>query len=120
STSAGGVTTPGDPTSGKLYKLPIQPDGKPGTLTKLWESGPREGPDGFALAASGNVYLALVGPGANQVVEIGPDGKELARFPDANANSQMEVPFDSPSSVQFDGDRLIVTNDCYFSGDSTH
>jgi sugar lactone lactonase YvrE len=121
STSAGGVATAGDPTTGKLYTVPIQADGKPGTLKKLWESGPREGPDGFALAASGDVYLALVGPGANQLVEIAPDGKEVARAPaDPTTNSGMEVPFDSPSSVQFDGQRMIVTNDSYFSGDQTH
>ncbi len=42
---------------------------------------PARGPDGFALAASGNIYLALVGPGANQIVEISPNGQELARFP---------------------------------------
>jgi sugar lactone lactonase YvrE len=121
STSAGGVATGGDPTTGKLYTLPIGTDGKPGALKKLWESGPREAPDGFALAASGNVYLALVGPGANQIVEISPAGKELGRAPaDAATNSQMEVPFDEPSSVQFDGQRLIVTNDAFFSGDQTH
>src|SRR3954466_3365002 len=121
STSAGGVPTPGDPTSGKLYKLAIGDDGKPGALTKFYESGPREAPDGFALAASGNVYLALVGPGAHQLVQIDPSGKELARVPGSPAaNAQMEVPFDSPSSVEFDGERLIVTNDSYFSGDSTH
>jgi sugar lactone lactonase YvrE len=121
STSAGGVATAGDPTTGKLYTLPIGNDGKPGALTKLYESGPREGPDGFALAASGNIYLALVGPGANQVVQIDPTGKELARVPGSPAaNQQLEVPFDSPSSVQFDGERLIVTNDAYFSGDQSH
>lgn len=121
STSAGGVTTPGDPTTGKLYKLPIGDDGKPGALTKIYESGPREAPDGFALAASGNIYLALVGPGANQIVQLDPSGKELARVPGSPAaNSQMEVPFDSPSSVEFDGERLIVTNDSYFSGDQSH
>jgi sugar lactone lactonase YvrE len=121
STSAGGVATAGDPTTGKLYTVPIQADGKPGALKKLWESGPREGPDGFALAASGKVYMALVGPGANQIVEIAPDGTELARAPaDPATNGQMEVPFDSPSSVQFDGNRMIVTNDAFFSGDQSH
>jgi sugar lactone lactonase YvrE len=121
STSAGGVATPGDTTTGKLYTVPIQDDGKPGALTKLYESGPREAPDGFAIAASGNIYLALVGPGANQVVQIDPTGKELARVPgNPAANAQMEVPFDSPSSVQFDGERLIVTNDAFFSGDQDH
>jgi sugar lactone lactonase YvrE len=120
STSAGGVTTGDNPTTGKLYTLPINGDGSPGQLNKLWESGPREAPDGFALAASGNVYMALVGPGANQLVEISPSGKELSRSAGALANLQMSVPFDEPSSVQFDGDRMIVTNDAYFSGDQTH
>jgi sugar lactone lactonase YvrE len=121
STSAGGVATAGDPTTGKLYTIPIGADGKPGALKQLWESGPREGPDGFALAASGNIYMSLVGPGANQLVQISPDGKELARVPGSpDANSQMEVPFDSPSSVQFDGERMVVTNDSYFSGDQSH
>jgi sugar lactone lactonase YvrE len=120
STSAGPVVGPGDPTTGKLYTVPITDDGTPGQLKKLWESGPREGPDGFALAASGNIYLALVGPGANQIVEISPTGQEIARAPDPVKNSQMEVPFDSPSSVQFDGQRLIVTNDAFFSGDQSH
>jgi hypothetical protein len=120
-TSAGGVATPGNTTTGKLYTVPIQPDGKPGALTKLWESGPREAPDGFALAASGNIYIALVGPGANQVVEVSPQGIELGRFPpDAATNAQMEVPFDGPSSVQFDGERMIITNDAFFSGDQSH
>ncbi len=122
STSAGPVVSAGnDPTTGKLYTLPIQPDGKPGALKQIYASGPREAPDGFALAASGNIYLALVGPGTNQVVQIAPDGTELARFPaNATANSMMEVPFDSPSSVEFDGVRMIITNDSFFSGDQSH
>jgi sugar lactone lactonase YvrE len=120
-TSAGGATSVGNPTSGKLYTLPIRSNGSPGSLRKLWESGPAEGPDGFALAQSGNVYMALVGPGTNQLVEISPSGEELGRTP-ANpiANAAMTVPFDEPSSVQFDGDRMIVTNDAYFSGDQSH
>src|SRR4051812_27223084 len=121
STSAGPVAGVGDPTTGKLYSVPIQDNGKPGALKQIWESGPREGPDGFALGASGNVYMALVGPGANQLVLIDPDGKELARAPESEtANQQMEVPLDSPSSVQFDGLRMIVTNDAFFSGDQSH
>lgn len=121
STSAGGLTSVGDPTSGKLYTLPILPDGSPGQLHQIWQSGPAQGPDGFALAASGNVYLALVGPGTNQLVEISPDGKEVGRTPATPlANEAMPVPFDEPSSVQFDGDRMIVTGDAYFSGDPAH
>jgi len=120
-TSAGGVTSLGNPTAGKLYKLPINPDGSPGKLQKIWASGAAEAPDGFALAQSGNVYMALVGPGTNQLVEISPSGKELGRAPATPlANQQLSVPFDEPSSVQFDGDRVIVTNDAYFSGEQTH
>lgn len=120
-TSAGGLTSVGDPTSGKLYELPIAPDGRPGRLRQIWESGPAQGPDGFALAKSGNVYMALVGPGTNELVEISPSGREIGHAPASPlANEQMAVPFDEPSSVQFDGERMIVTNDAYFSGDQSH
>jgi hypothetical protein len=119
-TSAGGATSP-DATTGELYTLPIQQNGQPGALHKIWESGPKEAPDGFALARSGNVYMALVGPDTNQLVAISPSGAELARFPSDNSgNNGSSVPFDEPSSVQFDGKRLIVTNDSYFSGDPSH
>lgn len=119
-TTAGPVTGP-DPTSGKLYRLRIGRDGRPGALRRLYESGPREGPTGFALARSGNVYLTLVGPGVNQLVEISPGGRELARVPATPlANQRMAVPFDSPSSARFDGERLIVTNEATFTGDQAH
>ena len=80
-TAASAPSTGPDYTQGKLFQLPIQPDGKPGVLHQLWESGPREAPDGFALAQSGNVYMALVGPGVDQLVEISPQGHELGRYP---------------------------------------
>src|SRR5256714_1221381 len=119
-TSAGGATSP-DSTTGELYRLPVLSNGRPGTLTKLWESGPTEAPDGFALARSGKVYMALVGPDVNQLVVISPTGTELARFPtDTSGNNGSAVPFDEPSSVQFDGRRLIVTNDAFISGDASH
>jgi hypothetical protein len=120
STSAGGSTSP-DATTGELYTLPVLPNGRPGTLTKLWESGPKEAPDGFALSKSGNVYMALVGPEVNQLVVISPTGNELARFPDdTSGENGSPIPFDEPSSVQFDGRRLLVTNDAYISGDPDH
>jgi sugar lactone lactonase YvrE len=116
STSAGPATDPASATTGELYKLPIQANGNPGSLTKLWESGPKEAPDGFGLAKSGNVYVALVGPGTNQIAVVAPDGREIARI----SHDSGDPPFDEPSSVTFDGDRMIVTNDAYFSGDATH
>jgi sugar lactone lactonase YvrE len=109
----------GNPSTGRLFKVEIKPDGSPGPLNQLWESQPVDGPDGFALARSGNIYVALLA--ANQIGVVGPDGVEKARFPagpgGANGSS---VPFDSPSSVRFLGTRLIVANQSYFSGDPTH
>ena len=65
--------------------------------------------------------MALVGPNMNQLVVISPTGTELARFPtDMSGNNGSSVPFDEPSSVQFDGRRMIVTNDAFFSGDASH
>jgi hypothetical protein len=119
-TSAGGATSP-NATTGELYKLNIGANGRPRNLRKVWESGPKEAPDGFALAKSGNVYMALVGPDVNQLVVISPRGTELARFPhDSSGDNGSKVPFDEPSSVQFLGRRMIVTNDAYISGDTSH
>jgi hypothetical protein len=119
STSAGPPIGP-SPTTGKLYTIPIRPDGKPGPLKQLWESGPTQGPDGFALARSGNIYLALVGPNANQLVVLSPTGQVIAHITHDGTSGPGDVPFDSPSSVAFDGDRMIVTNDAFFTGDPTH
>jgi sugar lactone lactonase YvrE len=98
----------GNPATGRIYTLPIGADGRPGELTQLWESGPAEAPDGIAIAASGRIYVALVSPLANQLVCVGPDGKEVDRSP---------ATFDAPSSVAFLGDSLIVADQSYVNGD---
>src|SRR3954462_11485403 len=41
-TSAGGATRVGNTTTGKLYKLPIEANGSPGKLQRIWESGPAQ------------------------------------------------------------------------------
>src|SRR4051812_21620226 len=121
STGTNGPTTIGsNPTAGGLYRVTIGPNGKPTGLTKLWQSGPREAPDGFAVSAAGNVYLTLVGPAANQIVELSAHGDELARYPSPLQNLTMSVPFDEPSSAQFAGQSLIVTNQSYLAGDTSH
>jgi sugar lactone lactonase YvrE len=121
STGTNGPTTIGsDPTAGGLYSLDIRSGGRPGALRKLWQSAPREAPDGFAVSAAGNIYMTLVGPAANQIVELSPAGKELARYPSPLQNLTMSVPFDEPSSAQFSGQSLIVTNQSYIAGDTSH
>src|SRR5205085_454065 len=83
----------GNPTTGRLYRLPIGPHGGPGNLTQLWESRPADGPDGFALGRSGKIYLALAA--ANQLVVISPGGVEIARLPSTPLQNQaMDIPFD--------------------------
>jgi hypothetical protein len=89
-------------------------------MTQLWESRPVDGPDGFGIAKSGNVYIANLA--SNQLVVIAPDGRELERFPQAPLSGEngSSVPFDSPSSVSFLGTRAIVAQQSYFSGDPAH
>ena len=101
----------GNPTTGRIYTVAIGADGRPGDLRQLWESGPAEAPDGLAIAKSGRIYVALVSPAANQIVAIGPDGREIDRSP---------ATFDAPSSVAFLGTSLIVADQSYVNGDPTH
>ena len=110
--SAGIIGLAGNPSTGKLYRSVIQPDGSPGPLEQVWESGPAELPDGFGIAQSGNVYIALAS--ANQIAVVAPDGRELERFPSTpdGANGS-PVPFDTPSSAKFLGSRLMVPNQSF-------
>jgi sugar lactone lactonase YvrE len=110
----------GNPSTGRLYTVTIQPDGSAGPVHLLWQSRPADGPDGFAIARSGHLYVACLP--ADQIVELGADGHELARFPSApvaglNGSS---VPFDSPSSVRFRYRRLLIANQSYFTGSAAH
>jgi SMP-30/gluconolaconase/LRE-like protein len=106
------VTSENGSTTGALYKLPVRPDGRPGALSLFWRTRSLDGPDGFALARSGNVYLALAA--ANQVALISPSGQELARVPATPAqNAQQEVPFDFPASAAFLGESVLVTNQSF-------
>jgi hypothetical protein len=109
-----------DPAAGSLIAIPIEPNGSPGTPRVLWRSGDAEAPDGFAFAKSGDIYVALLGPVANQIVELSATGRELARFPTAQQNAALPLPFDTPSSVVFDGTRLLVTNLSYYADDRSH
>ncbi|MDQ3934576.1 MAG: hypothetical protein M3340_08080 [Actinomycetota bacterium] len=107
----------GNPTTGRLFKVPIGGDGRPGQMTQLWESDPVDGPDGFGIARSGNFYIANLA--SNQIVVVGPDGQERERFPSApgGGNNGSSVPFDSPSNVSFLGTRAIVAQQSFFAGD---
>ncbi|HEV7679575.1 MAG TPA: SMP-30/gluconolactonase/LRE family protein [Candidatus Dormibacteraeota bacterium] len=120
--SAGAGAGGGNPTTGKLYSVPIGADGRPGALRQVWESRPADAPDGIAVASSGNIYVALVSPAANQIVELSPDGTEVVRYPStaAGGSNGSSVPFDSPSSARFLGTGIVVANQSFVAGDSSH
>jgi hypothetical protein len=104
-----------NPTTGKLYKVALEPDGGHGPLQQLWESGPADAPDGCAVSMSGDIFIALVGA-ANQVVELDPSGNQMTTFGQAyTGDNGSPVPFDSPSGVAFLGSRLLIANQSYFA-----
>jgi sugar lactone lactonase YvrE len=116
--SAGGGDA--NPSTGKLYSIGLRGNGADRGLTKLWESRPVDGPDGFALARSGRIYITLTA--TNQMVVLDREGNEVERFPDQplTGDNGSPIPFDNPSSAMFLGRRLIVANQSFISGDATH
>ena len=67
----------GVPSNGRIVKIPILADGKPGPIAPFWESRPLDGPDGFGIAQSGAIYISLLL--ANQIAVVGADGTETGR-----------------------------------------
>ncbi len=114
---------PGEPnaTTGKLYRLPIRPDGRPGRLRLLWESRPGDLPDGFGVSRSGRIYVADAGL-SNQIVVVGRHGRELERFPKVPGagDNGSPVPFDTPSCATFLGGRILVANQGFFGRRDHH
>lgn len=105
---------------GHLYRLTLAADGGPGKLTTLWSSLTMELPDGFGIAASGNIYLSLLG--TNQLVKLDDAGNEVERFPKLplTGDNGSPVPFDAPSNATFHGTRVLVANQSPVLGDATH
>lgn len=105
---------------GHLYRLPVLPGGAPGALSTVWTSGPLDLPDGFGVARSGTIYVALLG--TNQLVRLGPDGRVLGKFPPAPiaGGNGSAIPFDSPSNATFLGTRVLVANQSAILGTASH
>jgi sugar lactone lactonase YvrE len=114
------TTNPLDLGRGKLYRLPVTGDGGPGTLSTLWTSLPLELPDGFGVARSGRIYVALLG--SNQIVVLSPTGTQVERFPSVPllGSNGSPVPFDAPSNATFLGTRILIANQSAVFGDRSH
>jgi sugar lactone lactonase YvrE len=108
------VQTNSSTPAGRLYKLRVRPNGRAGKLQLFHETRFFDGPDDFALAASGNVYVAMAG--ANQLVKLSAAGEELARVPASPPeNLLLPVPFDAPADIAFLGESVLVTNSSFFA-----
>jgi hypothetical protein len=110
----------GNPATGRIYTVRIGKHDRAGELHQLWESEPADGPDGFALSRSGQIYVALTV--ANQIAVISRKGQELDRFPStpATGDNGSPIPFDNPSSAWFLGRRLMVANQSYIAGNTAN
>src|SRR3954449_4769953 len=116
-TTVEGPTGDGDPSAGRIWKLPIQPDGKPGQLQQFYVAQSADAPGGIGFAKSGDLYVTL--SGSNAIAQIGPDGKEKARFPDPVTNATFTPPLDSPLDVAFRGNSLLVANSAFLSNSAS-
>lgn len=112
-----GPTGDGDPSAGRVWKLPIHPDGTPGPLEQFYVAQSADAPGGMGFAKSGDMYVTL--SGSNAIVQIGPDGKEKARFPDPVTNAMFTPPLDSPLDVAYRGNSLLVANSAYLSNSAS-
>jgi hypothetical protein len=119
--SNGGAPGTGpSPSTGKVYEVAIMPGDRPGSLHKLWQSGPADAPDGCVLSRSGHIYVALAGA-SNQIVELSPGGRVLARFGQQyTGTNNSSVPYDTPSGLAWLGTDLILANQAYLDQDTSN
>src|SRR3954454_1644314 len=116
-TTIEGPTGDGDPSAGRIWKLPIHPDGSPGPLQQFYVAQSADAPGGMGFAKSGDLYVSL--SGSNAIAQVGPDGKEKARFLDPVTNMTFKPPLDSPLDVAFRGTSLLVANSGYLSNSAS-
>ena len=116
-TTVEGPTGDGDPSAGRIWRVPIHDDGTPGPLNQFYVAQSADAPGGMGFAKSGDVYVTLTG--SNAIAQIGPDGKEKARFPDPVTNMTFAPPLDGPLDVAFRGNSLLVANSGFVSNNAS-
>jgi sugar lactone lactonase YvrE len=106
-----------DGLQGKVYKLPVNTNGTPGTLQTIWTSLPNEGPDSLAISSSGNIYIAEAGDGTRTgFVVISPTGQVLQRRGNPFQRLTADIAYDTVADVAFVGSRVFFTNSSNFNG----
>src|SRR3954451_1861871 len=116
-TTVEGPTGDGDPSAGRIWRVPIHDDGTPGPLNQFYVAQSADAPGGMGFAKSGDVYVSLTG--SNAIAQIGPDGKEKTRFPDPVTNMTFAPPLDGPLDVAFRGNSLLVANSGFVSNNAS-
>ena len=73
------------------------------------------------MAADGSVFVFQVSPAASSVAVLDPSYRQVATVPGTPVeNAARDVPFDSPSGGAFLGERLVVANQAFASGERDH
>jgi len=83
----------------KLYRIPVDAAGKPGTPVDIWMDQPVEGPDGMR-AASGKLFLAENGSGKISSITINGDKASVTVLKDG---------LKTPTGIEPAGDTLWFT-----------
>ncbi|HVU46606.1 MAG TPA: hypothetical protein VHD85_10805 [Terracidiphilus sp.] len=83
----------------KLYRIPVDAAGKPGTPVDIWMDQPVRGPDGMR-AANGKLYLAENGSGIISAVTINGDTAHITVLKDG---------LKTPTGIEPAGDTLWFT-----------
>ena len=101
-----------------VWKLPrISPSAPSYTLQLVKAYNNFEVPDGLAFGRTGRLYVALAG--VNKVGCLMSWGWEFTRFPSTSVNETLEMPYDAPANLAFNGrGSLLVVNHALFTGPS--
>jgi DNA-binding beta-propeller fold protein YncE len=126
--ATGGVTTapPTDNASnGRLYRIKLTRHYHVRRLVSLWSSAAGQAPDGFAVSRNHrHVYVALAGPTGNSVDEVAHKAhgwRTVWHAPKTvDGVGSSPVVWDTATSVQFLGGRILVTNQAYFTDIASH
>lgn len=105
-----------------VWKVPrIFPAPPSYTLQLVHAYNNYEIPDGLAFGHNGRMYVALAGTnqiGCLQTANINMSwGWEFTRFPSSTVNQLLEMPYDGPANIAFNGrGSLLIVNHALFTG----
>jgi sugar lactone lactonase YvrE len=103
---------------GVVYQINVLADGSAGQLQMVstFSIG-----DGMSIGQDGKIYLPVSNPLTNRIDVVDPTvGKVVQRLPRATEQFSGGVSLDTPASVAFRGNELLITNHALFSDNRIH